>query len=225
MRKLAILALLLALPGIPAKGETIPKGETMAGKVVGVVDGDTLTLLVEKTQYKIRLWGIDAPESRQPYGTQAKKALSEKVFGKEVKVISNGADKYGRTLGIVRIDKREINTEMVKEGMAWHYKHFTESKTLAESEEEARKAKIGLWADEKPVAPWEWRNPKKADDSFDNPKTAPPPAKTQKSESQQSYWITNSSGKRHNSSCRYFHNSKGQPCGPNDGIACKICGG
>jgi micrococcal nuclease len=223
-------------PKAPAKEKpTIPIGETQEGKVVGVTDGDTLTLLVDKTAYKIRLLGIDAPESGQPFGTQSKKALSEKVFGKEVKVISNGPDKYGRTLGMVRFDNRNINTEMVKEGWAWHYKQYTDSKVLATAEEAARKAKIGLWTDEKPIPPWEWRHPKKeTSDSFDDNAIETVPAKTlpatspkaeSKSTTQQGYWMTDSSSKRHNSSCRYFHNSKGHPCGPNDGVACKICGG
>jgi hypothetical protein len=79
-------------PVASEKKATIPKGETLEGEVVGVTDGDTLRLLVDKTQYKIRLEGIDAPESGQPFGTQSKKALSEKVFGKTVRVLSQGQD-------------------------------------------------------------------------------------------------------------------------------------
>jgi endonuclease YncB( thermonuclease family) len=92
MRNLIVCILLFVLPVSLFAKDTIPKGESREGKVVGVADGDTLTLLVDKTQYKIRLLGIDAPESAQPFGTQAKKALSEKVFGKEVNVTSNGED-------------------------------------------------------------------------------------------------------------------------------------
>jgi endonuclease YncB( thermonuclease family) len=219
------------LPKAPAKEKpTFPKDESKEGKVIGVTDGDTLTLLVDKTQYKIRLYGIDAPESKQAYGTQAKKALSGKVFGKQVQVTSNGVDKYGRTLGTVEIDKRIINTEMVEEGMAWHYKQFTKSETLATAEEKARNAKSGLWADEKPTPPWEWRHSNNEKDSVDDAsKTEPTVEKRSKAEptteSQQSYWITESSNKRHNSGCKYYKNSKGHSCGPSDGVACKICGG
>jgi len=222
----------------PAVKPTIAKGEKVEGKVVGVTDGDTLTLLVDKTQYKIRLQGIDAPESAQPFGTQAKKALSDKVFGKTVKVLSQGADKYGRTLGVVYADGC-VNTAMVKEGFAWHYKQYVDNNTLAKAEEEARAAKAGLWADAKPVAPWDWRHkkPEKASAENEDPFAAEPfgqpaeskpaqkPEQKQEQTVEKKYWMTNSSSKRHNSGCRYFENSKGHYCGPNDGIPCKICGG
>ncbi len=205
---------------------TIPKGDTLEGRVVGVTDGDTLTLLVDKTQYKIRLQGIDAPEKNQPFGNQSKKALSEKVFQKTVKVLSQGQDKYGRTLGIVYADGC-VNTAMVKEGLAWHYKQYSGSKTLATAEEKAREVKTGLWADANPIAPWDWRHkPKPLAESAPSEQPAPavaPEGKGQETEKQ--FWITSSSGKRHNSSCRYYENSKGHHCGPNDGVACKICGG
>ena len=125
----------------------------LTGKVVGVTDGDSLTLLVDQTQYKIRLIGIDAPEKNQPYGNRAKQELSAKVFGKEVRVVSKGQDKYRRTLGVVEIEGRDVNLEMVKEGWAWSYR----SKPYAEAEQEARKARVGLWADPNPIPPWEWR--------------------------------------------------------------------
>jgi endonuclease YncB( thermonuclease family) len=88
-------------------------------RVVGVHDGDTITGLDDsKTQYKIRLDAIDAPELGQPFGQASKKALSEKVFGKDVVVIPKTKDKYGRTVGHVMIDGRDVNLEMLEEGMA-----------------------------------------------------------------------------------------------------------
>jgi len=127
-------------------------------KVVGVHDGDTITGLDEsKTQFKIRLDAIDAPELGQPFGQASKKALSEKVFGKSVTVIPKTKDKYGRTVGHVLIDGRDVNLEMLEDGMAWHYKHYDHNARLARAEEEARAAKKGLWSDGDPVPPWDWR--------------------------------------------------------------------
>jgi endonuclease YncB( thermonuclease family) len=127
-------------------------------RVVGVHDGDTVTGLDEsKTQYKIRLDAIDAPELGQPFGQASKKALSEKVFGKDVVVIPKTKDKYGRTVGHILIDGRDVNLLMLEEGMAWHYKHYDHNARLARAEEEAHEAKKGLWSDGDPVPPWEWR--------------------------------------------------------------------
>jgi endonuclease YncB( thermonuclease family) len=128
-------------------------------KVVGVHDGDTITGLDDsKTQFKVRLDAIDAPELGQPFGQASKKALSEKVFGKDVVVIPKTKDKYGRTVGHILIDGRDVNLLMLQEGMAWHYKHYDHNARLARAEEEARVAKKGLWGDGDPVPPWEWRN-------------------------------------------------------------------
>jgi endonuclease YncB( thermonuclease family) len=127
-------------------------------RVVGVHDGDTITGLDDlKTQHKIRLDAIDAPELGQPFGQASKKALSEKVFGKDVVVIPKTKDKYGRTVGHVMIDGRDVNLEMLEEGMAWHYKKYDHNARLARAEEEACAAKKGLWHDANPIAPWEWR--------------------------------------------------------------------
>ena len=127
-------------------------------RVVSVHDGDTITGLDEsKTQFKIRLDAIDAPELGQPFGQASKKALSDKVFGMDVVVIAKTKDKYGRTVGHILIDGRDVNLEMLEEGMAWHYKHYDHNARLARAEEEARAAKKGLWSDGDPVPPWEWR--------------------------------------------------------------------
>ena len=127
-------------------------------KVVGVHDGDTITGLDEdKKQLKIRLDAIDAPELGMPFGQASRKALSEKVFGKQVEVIVKTKDRYGRTVGHVLLDKRDMNLEMLEEGMAWHYAHYDHNKRLAEAEKEARGDRVGLWSDPNPVAPWDWR--------------------------------------------------------------------
>ena len=152
MKSLVLLLLILATTSAPASEKTITV------RVVGVHDGDTITGLDDsKTQYKIRLDAIDAPELGQPFGQTSKKALSEKVFGKDVVVIPKTKDKYGRTVGHILIDGRDVNLLMLEEGMAWHYKHYDHNARLARAEEEARAAKKGLWSDGDPVPPWEWR--------------------------------------------------------------------
>lgn len=132
--------------------------DEIRGKVVSIADGDTITVLdAEKVQHKIRLEGIDAPEKGQAFGTKSKEKLSELVGEKEVVVRWEKKDRYGRILGDVHLDDRLINLEMVQEGLAWHYKQYSKSKELAEAEDEARKAKKGLWADKSPEPPWEFR--------------------------------------------------------------------
>lgn len=127
-------------------------------RVVGVHDGDTITGLNDaKTQHKIRLDAIDAPELGQPFGQAAKKALSGKVFGRDVVVIVKTRDRYGRTVGHVLIDGRDVNLEMLEEGMAWHYKQYDKNVRLSQAEEDARAAKKGLWADRDAAPPWQWR--------------------------------------------------------------------
>ena len=130
----------------------------IAGRVVSVADGDTITVLDDaKTQYKVRLDAIDAPELGQPFGQASKKALSEMVFGQDVVVIRKTTDRYGRTVGHVLIDGRDVNLAMLEAGMAWHYKEYDKNKRLAAAEIAAKEAKIGLWRDGGAVAPWDWR--------------------------------------------------------------------
>jgi endonuclease YncB( thermonuclease family) len=126
--------------------------------VVSVADGDTITVLDEnKTQIKVRLDAIDAPESGQPFGQAAKRALSEMVFGKDVVVIKKKEDRWGRTVGHVIVDGVDTNLAMLEAGMAWHYKQFDQNRRLAAAERDAKEARRGLWQDSNPVPPWEWR--------------------------------------------------------------------
>ena len=160
--------LLLALAALVCLGA----GPSQTLRVVGVHDGDTITGLDEsKTQHKIRLDAIDAPELGQPFGQAAKKALSEKVFGKDVVVVPKTKDRYGRTIGHVMLDGRDVNLEMLEEGMAWHYKHYDHNARLARAEEQAKSARLGLWSDASVVPPWEWRATKQLQN-----KTRPQPA-------------------------------------------------
>ena len=131
---------------------------SFTGEVFGITDGDTVKVLkADNSQVKIRLRGIDAPESKQAYGTKSKQALSKLLFGKTVIVKDHGKGRLGCTLGTIYLDKLNINEKMVQGGWAWHCSQYSTDKGLAEAENAARKAKIGLWQGESPIAPWEWR--------------------------------------------------------------------
>ena len=111
-------------------------------------------------QVKVRLAGIDTPEKRQPFGNRAKQALSSLAFQKQALVEIETKDRYGRTVGIVFVNGQNVNTELVKQGMAWVYRKYNKDKALYELESRAKKERLGLWLDENPVPPWEWRRGK-----------------------------------------------------------------
>jgi micrococcal nuclease len=187
--------------------------EEFTGKVIGVSDGDTIKVLVNKETITIRLEGIDAPESKQSFGNKSKQALSEVVFGKEVTIRKTGDDRYGRTLGVVKVGDVDANSKMIEDGWAWHFKKYNNEERLAVLEEEARNKKRGLWAEDNPLAPWEYRARQKTPET----KEADPNAL---------YWLNTSSNVRHNERCEHFKKTKkGRLCGPTDGKACGICGG
>lgn len=154
-----VLAALLLIAGHAALAGTI------TGRVVGVADGDTVTVLdANKTQQKIRLAGIDAPEKKMPFGQRAKEHLSDLVFGKQVEVETTKKDRYGRWVGIIVLDgRRDVNLAMVNAGMAWHYKQYEREQSASDrliyfnAEEQARLRRAGLWRDDNPTPPWEYR--------------------------------------------------------------------
>jgi endonuclease YncB( thermonuclease family) len=136
----------------------------LVGRVVAVADGDTVTVLdAQKQQHRIRLVGIDAPESKQAFGQKSKDQLARWVHGQEVRVEHTKTDRYKRILGKVWIEDRDINLAMVESGMAWYYKQFskdlspTDRALYAQAEEAARTKRLGLWADAHPQAPWDFR--------------------------------------------------------------------
>jgi len=153
------------VPEKPAPGKTQPPGSESSrdsrriiGRVVGVHDGDTITVLDgSNTQIKVRLDAIDAPELGQPFGQASKQTLSGLVFGKTVKLVEKKKDRWGRTVGHVIVEGKDTNLAMLDAGMAWHYRQYSKNKRLQQAEDEARSAKRGLWADRNPVPPWEWR--------------------------------------------------------------------
>ena len=155
LRNYTAILLLLATPAFAAP----PATETrLTLKVTSVHDGDTFTGINQNNeQVKVRLDAVDAPELSQPYGQASKKALGDKIFGKLVTVITKKHDRYGRTIGHVLIDKRDVNLELLEVGAVWHYTAYDRNKRLREAEVSARAAKEGLWKDPNPMAPWDWR--------------------------------------------------------------------
>jgi endonuclease YncB( thermonuclease family) len=131
------------------------------GRVVGVIDGDTIDVLVGHETRRVRLSGIDTPERGQPWADRAKRALSRRVFGKEVRVNDVGTDRHGRTVGEVYADNVCVGCELVRDGDAWVYRKYTDDPVLYELEAEARAARRGLWGlpEAQQVPPWEWRHP------------------------------------------------------------------
>ncbi|WP_034964907.1 thermonuclease family protein [Campylobacter showae] len=124
-------------------------------KVVKISDGDTITILQDKQQIKVRLFGIDAPELKQPYGKKSKQFLANLIAGEVVEVDENGKDRYKRTIGTIYLNGADINAQMVENGYAWAYRKFSKKYTAQESN--AKSQKLGLWRDKEPIPPWEWR--------------------------------------------------------------------
>jgi endonuclease YncB( thermonuclease family) len=142
---------------------------TLQGRVVSVADGDTITVLsADKRQYKIRLAGIDAPEKKQAFGSRAKETLSRLVFDQPVTVEYSKRDRYGRIVGRVEVDGRDVNLEPLREGSAWVYLQYirelpkTDQRLYLDAEERARNDSLGLWQDRQPEPPWEWRRERRS---------------------------------------------------------------
>jgi endonuclease YncB( thermonuclease family) len=156
--KAALFTVLLCLP-IAAQ-----QPQTITGRVVGVSDGDTITVLdFSNRQHKIRFNGIDAPESGQAFGSRAKQSLSELVMGRTVTVTSSKVDRYGRLVGKVTLDGRDIGLIQIELGSAWFFRKYAhelnrdDQRAYERAEEIARAERRGLWADPSPVPPWEYR--------------------------------------------------------------------
>lgn len=137
---------------------------TLSGEVIGLADGDTITVLDSgKRSFRVRLAGIDAPERSQAFGSRARQHLASLVFRKRVLVEYEKVDRYGRIIGKVIVDSLDVNLEMVRKGLAWHYKAFASEQApadhsaYAQAEKDAQRERLGLWADRNPVAPWDFR--------------------------------------------------------------------
>lgn len=148
----AVLALVLATAAVAAQA-----GE-LRGRVVAVADGDTLTVLDSgQRQHRVRLAEIDAPEKRQAFGERSKQSLSALCFGQQAVIEDQGRDRYGRVIGRVGCAGIDANAEQVRRGMAWVFDRYAADRSLYALQDEARKARRGLWRDSAPVPPWEYR--------------------------------------------------------------------
>jgi micrococcal nuclease len=128
-----------------------------AHQVIGIHDGDTITLLVDRKPLKIRLANIDAPELKQPFGRRSKQALPDMCWGADAQYEPQTKDRYGRTVAVVYCNGEEANRRQVALGLAWVYRKYGKDASLGPLEQAARLNGIGLWADKDPAPPWEWR--------------------------------------------------------------------
>lgn len=167
--KVSLFIIFLATNPVFSHSENAPSQQlaqnhpNFSAKVIRIMDGDTMEVLYQSQPIKVRLAHIDCPEKRnsQPFGNNAKQALSHLCFGETVEIEGKNYDRYKRLIAVVFNKKdQNINQEMVKLGMAWHYKKYSKDNSYAELETIARRKKIGLWKDENPIAPWAWRKPR-----------------------------------------------------------------
>ena len=137
---------------------TALQADILTGKLVSVTDGDTVKILTkDKTLYKIRLNGIDAPEKSQAFGKKSKANLSKLVAGRIVDVHYKKTDRYGRILGTILVDNHDMNLRQIEDGFAWVYRRYCKRADYYKAEEYARNRKLGLWYDKYPMPPWEYR--------------------------------------------------------------------
>jgi micrococcal nuclease len=133
-------------------------------KVILIADGDTITVVHNGKPEKIRLYGIDTPESKQAFGTGAKNFTYAMVYRKSVNVEPVTTDRYGRTVGIVTVNKKCLNSELIRNGLAWVYDRYCKKDMCdkwQQLEETARQSKTGLWLQDDPVEPWKYRKKEK----------------------------------------------------------------
>jgi endonuclease YncB( thermonuclease family) len=141
-----------------AKSHTSPR-EYISGRVVGVADGDTITVLADQRGTKIRLYGVDSPEKKQAFGNRAKQFTSSLVFDQNVQVEVVSTDRYQRRVGVVtRADGMNLNEALLENGYAWWYEQYAKKeKRYADLERRARDRRVGLWSDKNPTPPWKFR--------------------------------------------------------------------
>ncbi|MBW8364705.1 MAG: thermonuclease family protein [Rhizobium sp.] len=137
---------------------------TLVGSVIGVTDGDTLTLLVDRQAYKVRIAGIDAPEKRQAWGEKSKTNLSRLAFNQEAVAECPKVDRWGRQICKVSVNAVDIGLEQIKDGMAWWYRKYAKEQSSDDQsayenmELMAKLRRLGLWSDTNPIPPWYFRS-------------------------------------------------------------------
>lgn len=160
----AVIAIAVSLVGgafaIPGTTSATPSDIAgQQGRVVGVMDGDTVEVLMAGNQsLRCRLYGIDAPEKAQAYGQKSKQSLSDLIYGKTVSIEVRDKDRYGRSVCRILINGMDVNQEQVARGMAWWYQRYASGEHgYRDAEQQARSSRRGLWADPSPEEPWNWR--------------------------------------------------------------------
>jgi endonuclease YncB( thermonuclease family) len=137
---------------------SVTQAEVFSAKVIAVIDGDTVLIIRPNHRpEKVRLLNIDAPEKSQPFGTEATQSLSAMVLKRQVKIEVKAEDHYGRLLGELAVDGRNVNEELVKRGMAWEYAGYNKNHHYVVLQNEAQQARRGLWRQTAPKPPWQWR--------------------------------------------------------------------
>ena len=164
MRRSSLAAAFCALLASWNAGCNAPRMRAPSYRVVRILDGDTIEVLMDRRPVRVRLQGVDCPERGQAFGTAARRFTSELCFGKQVSLRSYGSDRYGRILAdVVLPDGRILNHELVRAGLAWWYREYAAGDTTLEAlEQEARAARRGLWADSRPLPPWEYRRERRS---------------------------------------------------------------
>lgn len=152
---------MLILRGIILLAVFVTVDLNFSGRVIAVLDGDTIEVFTDGKPVRVRLAGVDCPEKRQAFGIKAKEFTALNVAGKEVFIKYHGIDRYERVIGDVFLitgkDSLRFNKALVEAGLAWHYKRYSDDLHLAVAEINAKKGKLGLWTDVDPVPPWEFR--------------------------------------------------------------------
>ena len=161
MKTLSVVFSLSCLCGL----STALGDETVEGKVTRIIDGDSILVTDSKSvEYEVQLEGIDAPELKQEFGKESTEGLSKLLKDKMVRITWKSKDNFERLLAQVYDGDKHINMELIKTGMAWHFKRYNNDEELAKAETAAKAAKKGLWAKESPLAPWDYRKDNKAPD-------------------------------------------------------------
>ena len=149
-----VLVLAALAAGQSVVGSPAPPAKGFEAEVVGVVDGDTIDVLVGRQKTRIRIEGIDCPELAQPFGRAAKQFSSDRVFGKRVEILPQSTDRYGRLVARVRVGGEDLGLALLEAGLAWQYTTYSHDPLYGSAERAARTARQGLWADKDPVPPW-----------------------------------------------------------------------
>lgn len=148
------------------------QAQVLVGKVIKIIDGDTITILDSSNkQHKIRLYGIDTPEKKQAYGKAAKKHTSRLSYRKKAVVTIYDTDRFKRPVGVVKVGSVNVNESLIRAGYAWQYRKYCKAKfckSWLQFEERAKASNLGLWRNNDPVPPWEWRKGKRNNSNVKN---------------------------------------------------------